>query len=53
MSYKISIKTDGDFFTVDCCEFEHFADAKTRVRKMIVDLMFWNSNPSTYGMNRI
>lgn len=39
MSYKISIKTDGDFFTVDCCEFEHFADAKTRVGKMIVDLM--------------
>ena len=39
MSYKISIKTDGDFFAVDCCEFEHFADAKVRVRKMIVDLM--------------
>ena len=39
MSYKISIKTDGDFFTVDCCEFEHFADAKTRVGKMVVDLM--------------
>ena len=39
MSYKISIKTDGDFFAVDCCEFEHFADAKSRVRKMIVDLM--------------
>ena len=39
MSYKISIKTDGDFFAVDCCEFEHFADAKTRVGKMVVDLM--------------
>ena len=39
MSYKISVKTDGDFFTVDCCEFEHFADAKAQVGKMIVDLM--------------
>ena len=39
MIYKISIKTDGDFFTVDCCEFEHFADAKARVGKMVVDLM--------------
>ena len=39
MSYKISIKTDGDFFAVDCCEFEHFADAKARVEKMVVDLM--------------
>lgn len=39
MSYKISIKTDGDFFAVGCCEFEHFADAKAQVGKMIVDLM--------------
>ena len=39
MSYKISVKTDGDFFAVDCCEFEHFADAKAQVGKMIVDLM--------------
>ena len=39
MSYKISIKTDGDFFTVDCCEFEHFEDAKAQVGKMIINLM--------------
>ena len=39
MSYKISIKTDGDFFAVDCCEFERFEDAKAQVGKMIVDLM--------------
>ena len=39
MSYKISIKTDGDFFAVACCEFKHFADAKAQVGKMIVDLM--------------
>ena len=39
MSYKISIKADGDFFTVGCCEFEHFEDAKAQVGKMIVDLM--------------
>ena len=39
MSYKISIKTAGDFFTVDCCEFEHFEDAKAQVGKMIIDLM--------------
>ena len=39
MSYKISIKTDGDFFAVDCCEFGHFEDAKAQVGKMIVDLM--------------
>ena len=39
MSYKISIKTAGDFFTVGCCEFEHFEDAKAHVGKMIVDLM--------------
>ena len=39
MIYKISINTDGDFFAVDCCEFEHFADAKARVEKMVVDLM--------------
>ena len=39
MSYKISIKTAGDFFTVGCCELEHFEDAKAHVGKMIVDLM--------------
>ena len=39
MSYRISIKTDGDFFAVACCEFEHFADAKAQMGKMIVDLM--------------
>ena len=39
MSYKISIKADADFFTVGCCEFEHFEDAKVQVGKMIVDLM--------------
>ena len=39
MSYKISIKTDGDFFAVGCCEFERFEDAKVQVGKMIVDLM--------------
>lgn len=39
MSYKISIKTDGNFFAVDCCEFENFADAKIQIGKMIVDLM--------------
>ena len=39
MRYKISIKADADFFTVGCCEFEHFEDAKAQVGKMIVDLM--------------
>ena len=39
MSYKISIKADANFFTVGCCEFEHFEDAKAQVGKMIVDLM--------------
>ena len=38
MSYEIFIES-GDIFKIGCCEFDSFLNAKSKVSKMIIDLM--------------